>query len=94
MFAVIVNFEAEPGQGEELSAALQWQSSNSLEKESGCRQFDVCADPADPQKFLLYELYDDEAAFEAHTQTEHYATFQARIKPVLKSRERRLMTRL
>ena len=94
MLAVIVNFEAEPGQGEALLEALKFQSANSLEKEPGCRRFDVCSDPEDAHHFLLYELYDDEAAFSAHTQTEHYAAFQERIKPVLKARERQLMTRL
>ena len=37
----------------------------------GCRQFDVCRDPADSQVFFLYELYDDAAAIAAHLQTPH-----------------------
>jgi quinol monooxygenase YgiN len=54
----------------------------------------VCSDPDDPKKFFLYELYDDQAAIEAHGQTEHYAAFRASIDPLLKSRNRREMVKL
>lgn len=94
MLAIIVDFEALPGKGDEVRDALQFQARNSLEKEPGCRQFDLCADPDDPHKFFLYEVYDDQAAIDAHGRTEHYAVFRARIDPLLKSRERRQMVRL
>jgi quinol monooxygenase YgiN len=94
MLAIIVDFEALTGKGDELREALQTQARNSLEKEPGCRHFDVCADPDDPHKFFLYELYEDEAAVEAHGQTEHYAAFRAVIDPLLKTRNRREMVRL
>ena len=94
MLAVIVDFEALPGQGEEVRDVLQTQARNSLEKEPGCRHFDVCANPDDPHKFFLYELYDDQAAIDAHGQTEHYAAFRARIDPLLKTRNRRQMVAL
>jgi hypothetical protein len=38
----------------------------SLKPKPGCHRFDVCRDPGDPTLFFLYELYDDEAAFQAH----------------------------
>lgn len=94
MLAVIVDFEAEPGQGDALKEALQTQARNSLDKEQGCRHFDVCADPDHGDRFLLYELYDDEAAFAAHRETPHFAAFHQRIKPILKSRVLRTMKRL
>ena len=94
MIAVIVDFEALPGKGDEVRDTLQTQARNSLEKESGCRHFDVCVDPGDANKYFLYELYDDQAAIEAHGQTGHYAAFRARIDPLLKSRSRRQMVRL
>jgi quinol monooxygenase YgiN len=91
MLAIIVDFEALPGKGEEVRDVLQTQARNALEKEPGCRHFDVCSDPDDPQKFFLYELYDDQVAIEAHGQYDHYATFRERIDPLLKSRNRREM---
>ena len=32
-------------------------------KEPGCRRFDVLVDPKDPTHAMLYEIYDNEAAF-------------------------------
>lgn len=94
MLAIIVDFEANPGKGEEVREVLQTQARKSLEKEPGCCHFDVCSDPDDPHKYFLYELYDDQAAIEAHGQTEHYVAFRASIDPLLKSRNRREMVKL
>ncbi len=94
MIAVIVDFVALPGKGDEVREVLQTQAKNSLEKEPGCHHFDVCINPDDPHKFFLYELYEDEAAVKAHGETDHYAAFRARIDPLLESRNRRDMTRL
>jgi len=41
-------------------------------KEEGCTVFDVCADPDDDKRFLLYEVYKNEAAFEHHKTTDHF----------------------
>src|SRR5437879_8247835 len=40
-------------------------------KEAGCKQFDVLVDPHDRTQVMLYEVYADEQAFEAHQQTVH-----------------------
>ncbi len=94
MIAVIVDFVAHQGKGDEVREILQTQARNSLEKEPGCRHFDVCTDPDDPHTFFLYELYDDEASVEAHGQTEHYGAFRTRIDPLVEKRARRDMVRL
>ncbi len=94
MLAIIVDLEAEAGQGPELRDALQTQARNSLENEDGCRQFDVCTDPENPDRFFLYEVYDDQAAVDEHRQTPYYIKFRERIESVVKSRDLRLWTRL
>lgn len=94
MIAIIVDFVALEGKGEDVAKILMTQAKNALEKEPGCRHFDVCTDPEDPRKFFLYELYDDEAAVKAHGEYDHYASFRAAIDPLLESRNRREMKRL
>ena len=47
----------------------------SRETERGCRQFDVCRDPAQPESVFLYEIYDSRAAFEEHMKTMHFQSF-------------------
>ena len=56
--------------------------------EPGCRHFDVLVDPRDPARMMLYEIYDDEKAFEAHQQTAHFKGYLAEAVPLLATRER------
>jgi (4S)-4-hydroxy-5-phosphonooxypentane-2,3-dione isomerase len=56
--------------------------------EPGCRQFDVLVDPADRASVMLFEVYDDEKAFEAHQRTPHFKKYLAEAVPLLASRER------
>jgi (4S)-4-hydroxy-5-phosphonooxypentane-2,3-dione isomerase len=72
MLALVVEFRIKPAHIAAFDAAIVENARASRETEPGCRQFDVCRDPADPAMFFLYELYDDEAAIEAHLQTPHY----------------------
>jgi quinol monooxygenase YgiN len=56
--------------------------------EPGCRQFEVLVDPADRTQVMLFEVYDDDKAFEAHQQTPHFKKYLAEAVPLLASRER------
>ena len=47
------------------------------EKERGCRRFDVLEPAGEPDRVVLYEIYDDRAAFDAHLQSEHFRRFNA-----------------
>ncbi len=72
MLAVIVQFHIRPAFMDAFAAAIVDNARASRLSEPGCRQFDVCRDPATPQLFFLYELYDDEEAFQAHLATSHF----------------------
>jgi autoinducer 2-degrading protein len=61
--------------------------------EPGCRQFDVLVDPKDRTKAMLYEVYQDEKAFDAHQQTPHFKKYLAEAVPLLASRERHVWKR-
>ncbi|MGA8194202.1 MAG: antibiotic biosynthesis monooxygenase, partial [Acetobacteraceae bacterium] len=41
-------------------------------QEAGVKLFLVHRNMANPAQFLFYELFEDEAAFTAHQQTEHF----------------------
>jgi len=62
-------------------------------KEPGCRQFEVLVDPKDKTKVLLFEIYNDDKAFEAHQQTPHFKKYLAEAVPLLASRERQVLTK-
>ena len=77
MQALVVEFTIHPAHVAAFAAAITDNARASRETEPGCRQFDVCTDPANPQRFFLYELYDDEAAVHAHLQSPHFLAMNA-----------------
>jgi len=77
MQALVVEFHIKPGFVREFEAAIEYNARASRETEPGCRQFDVCRNPADPSLFFLYELYDDEAAIQAHLRSTHFLQMDA-----------------
>ena len=48
-------------------------------REEGNLRFDVSRALDDPNRFFLYEVYKDEAAFKAHQQTPHYFAWRERV---------------
>jgi (4S)-4-hydroxy-5-phosphonooxypentane-2,3-dione isomerase len=86
MYVVTVTFEILPGHVDEFRAAVTRQAGNSVSLEPDCHRFDVSVDGADPAKFFLYEIYTDEAAFQTHLKTGHYADFNATTTPWVKAK--------
>jgi (4S)-4-hydroxy-5-phosphonooxypentane-2,3-dione isomerase len=72
MQVLVVDFRIKPEWVAAFAEAIVANARASVEREPGCRQFDVCRDPLDPALFFLYELYDDEAAVQAHLQSAHF----------------------
>lgn len=62
--------------------------------EPGCLTFQVLVDPADRSRIMLYEVYKDEAAFQAHQATQPFKTYLAEAVPLLAERERQFLTRI
>jgi quinol monooxygenase YgiN len=81
---------------ENVAAFMQKLAENAAAArgEAGCRQFDVVVDPKDPTHVMLYEIYDDERAFEQHQQTAAFKKYVAEAVPLLASRERHVWTRV
>lgn len=77
MQALVVTFHIKSAHVAAFDAAITDNARASRETEPGCRQFDVCRDPKDAQLFFLYELYDDDAAIDAHMQSAHFQAMNA-----------------
>ena len=92
-FALVVNIRIKP---ENVDRFMQGLLANAREarKEPGCRQFDVLVDAADKTKVMLYEIYNDEKAFETHQQTPHFKKYVAEAVPLLAARERQTFRRV
>lgn len=66
----------------------------SLKHESGCLVFDVCQGTDDKAQIFLYEVYQDEAAFQRHLKTEHFLKFDRQTAPDILSKTVRIFARL
>ncbi len=91
-FVLVVNIRIKPENVEKFMQALL-ANAGAARKEPGCKQFDVLVDPNDKAKVMLYEVYNDEKAFEAHQQTPHFKKYLADAVPLLASRERQVFRR-
>ncbi|GAA1002402.1 antibiotic biosynthesis monooxygenase [Acrocarpospora pleiomorpha] len=73
MFVVIVNLQVRPDRLDAFLDGIQ-ANARASRQEPGCLRFDVLRSDEDPHRFLLYEIYRDEAAFYTeHRSTPHYA---------------------
>jgi quinol monooxygenase YgiN len=72
MQALVVEFMIHPPHVADFEREILANARASLATEPGCRQFDVCRDPGDRCRFFLYELYDNEAAVQAHLAAPHF----------------------
>jgi len=75
MLVVHVHVHVLPGDLEAFLAETRRNSRASLQ-EPGVRRFDVLQDEGDPAHVVLNEVYVDQAAADAHKQTEHYARWR------------------
>jgi len=89
---LVVNIRIKP-ENVDKWIPMALENAREARKEPGCRHFDVLVDPKDRARVMLYEIYDDEKAFEAHQQTKHFKKYLAEAVPLLASRERQFWTR-
>jgi (4S)-4-hydroxy-5-phosphonooxypentane-2,3-dione isomerase len=85
MFSLMVQLEVRPEDRDEFLIAITENAETSVRDEPGCHRFDVTAVEGDETRFVLYELYDDAAAFEAHKQAPHFRSWRQVADRVLVS---------
>jgi (4S)-4-hydroxy-5-phosphonooxypentane-2,3-dione isomerase len=85
VFSLVVQMEVWPGRREEFLAGMAANAEASVREEPGCLRFDVCSVAEDPNRFVLYELYTDAAAFAAHKASPHFAQWRTVADQVVRS---------
>jgi (4S)-4-hydroxy-5-phosphonooxypentane-2,3-dione isomerase len=81
-----VEYDVVPGQVDNFLAALKENGAATV-KEPGCREFNISVSQNDPNHLLIYEVYNDAAAAEAHTATEHFKKYKAATAGMTTKRE-------
>lgn len=74
-FVVIVDFRLRSGAKSDFRRLIDENARASCREEPGCRRFDVLEPAGETDRIVLYEIYDDRAAFQAHVRTSHFARF-------------------
>jgi (4S)-4-hydroxy-5-phosphonooxypentane-2,3-dione isomerase len=83
-----VEYDVVPGQVDNFLAALKENGAASV-KEPGCREFDIAVSQKDANHVFILEVYNNAAAAEAHTATEHFKKYKAATAGMTTKREAR-----
>ena len=80
MFVITVDFEIKSEFVNEFRNRVLQQAKDSLNNEEKCLVFDVCFDEKNTNKIFLYEIYQNEDAFDYHLKSDHYLSFDKDVK--------------
>ncbi|WP_036258930.1 putative quinol monooxygenase [Mesorhizobium sp. WSM3224] len=85
-YVVWVDFRLKPGTRDSFRELVDANATASVCNEAGCRRFDVTEARGEPDRIVLYEIYDSEAAFDEHCRTAHFDEFNTQITPLVDSK--------
>ena len=82
MLVLCVDIRVKP---EQRDAFIKATRANHLgtRGEPGNLRFDVLSNEEDANRFMLYEVYRDPAALQAHQKTPHYLAWKAAAEPMM-----------
>ncbi len=84
MLIIVVQVHVKPEFLEAFREATLDNATNSV-REPGIARFDVLQQADDPTRFVLVEVYRDDAAPAAHKETAHYARWRDAVAPMMAS---------
>ena len=78
VLTVVAKIRAAKGKGDALAALLAEQAGVVRKNEPGCLAYRPHRSTKDPDLFLFYEQYKDEAAFDLHRKAPHLSAYRER----------------
>ncbi len=87
---LVVELTLVPGSKDNFLARVRRHREIVLNEEPGCQRFDVLVPVEEDDTVLLHEVYDDQAAFDAHMETPHMKAYRADTAPLVADRRRTL----
>ncbi|MEQ1941533.1 antibiotic biosynthesis monooxygenase [Mesorhizobium sp. VNQ89] len=87
MFVQLVHIRLKPGCVEQFLEVFR-VNYEGTRAEPGNYRFDVLQDPEDENHFVIYEVFENAAAVDAHRQTEHYRRTTEGLKALMSTGER------
>lgn len=87
--ALIAEFECKPDRVEDFVARTKVHAGLCRANEPGCELFHITRPAQDGNSVILYEVYTDQAALEAHRQTPYMAEYRKDFAPMVENLIRR-----
>jgi quinol monooxygenase YgiN len=85
-FVRVADIEVDPAQREAFISAVKEEMDESLRVESGVLALYAVAEKDSPSRLRFFEVYADEAAYEAHLQSPHFRKYRATTEQMIRSR--------
>ena len=82
LISLIAEFTARPGEGERVAELLA-DLAVDVRAEAGNVVFDCYRRLEDRDRFVVYEIYRDKAAFEAHISADYGAVFNGKLRELI-----------
>lgn len=82
----IAHLDVDPRRLDEFTTALQENASTSVLAEPGVYTLHAVVLKDHPHRFLVFEMYKDEAAYNAHRETAHFRKFFESTREMVTSR--------
>lgn len=83
---LVVELEIEADHFETFVDIVTKHGQNSLKIEEGCLRFEVLKPRESKNKVILVEMYADDAALDAHWNSEHMAAYRTKVSEMIVSR--------
>ena len=92
MYAIFGVINVKPEHVRAFTEATIRVSRGTVRDEPGVVQYHILADADTPSRFYFFEIFRDEAAAEAHWETENFKTWRATVEDMLDGEIRRTST--
>ena len=83
---VIATLKVQDGKGPDLEAAFGELAAQVRANEPGNRLYQLCKPRGEDNTYVVMEMYDDQAAIEAHGKSDHFRAAGAKIGACLAGR--------
>ncbi len=83
---LVVELEISSGSLETFVDIVTKHGANSLKIEEGCLRFEVLKPRESENKVILVEMYADDAALDAHWNSDHMAAYRQKVSEMIISR--------
>src|SRR5262245_13671530 len=83
MIGAIARLKVQDGKGPEFEIAFGALSAKVRSDEPGNKLYQLCRSRADPNEYVVMEIYADQAAVDAHTSSPHFKELAPMLAPFL-----------